>query len=478
MIAAFAFHTGDVGHLLNLLEWINQLGGCKNHSALLVADAATPFDLCVQAKRLAQESFKTVHCISNPKTVVGWPEGPNSLFWAAAEFVQAHHPGPWILVETDCVPTKPGWLDAIEREYIQSTAIFMGNRYGGTNTDTGMPIVAMSGIAVYPPVAAELLKREDTKPWDMTNRELLLKEGHPTQLIQHFYGERNLPPTFVETKTADAPRNTFTLNNLKPETVLFHRCKDGSLIELLRKKYGTRKSSNLNVVFNVCQSDYQLMLNNFTWLAELNEDSVHDAFLACDSSISESNRNTLLSAGRKAFTKLKEFRYPNPKVVKWPNAPNHAFQCVARHMRMLGKPWLWMEPDAWALHRDWLDVIEREYKLAGKPVMGPVVPSMGHVNGVAVYPANFCDISPRAMNCTNLAWDAVSAHDLKGKIKDASHIFQHAWGMDGERFTNWGGKGSPTFPTADRLKLIKPTAKLFHRCKDATLAKQLRKLHA
>lgn len=234
MTCVFPFFSQDVERLHTLLRWIDHLGGCKLHKAVLVADAGTPYQPCAMAKKLADKCFNEVHCISNPKTVKGWPAGPNSLFWAAANFCEE----PWLLMETDAVPLVPGWLNAIEVEYKQAKKPWMGNKYSGLNSQNGMPMVALSGVAVYPGKVSGSMKLEDGQPWDMTNRELMLDNSHTTNLIQHFYGEHGLPPTFVERKGNDTPRNAFTLDNIHKDAVLFHRNKDGTLIELLQKKRG------------------------------------------------------------------------------------------------------------------------------------------------------------------------------------------------------------------------------------------------
>lgn len=236
MICAFFFCVSDATRLHDLLTFIGQLGGCKGHSALLVADAATPFLECAKAKQLALKSFDEVRCISNGESQTGWPAGPNSLFYAASAYIQAHWPQPWLLMETDAVPLVAGWLDAIAKEY-KGCEGFMGDFYTGTLSKTGTSVQCLSGIAVYPPNAHSLMAKTN-EPWDMANRKLMLEKGLPTPLIQHIYGQMNLPPTFASTKSTTSAKNTFTLADLRPQAVVFHRNKDGSLMRLLRQKLG------------------------------------------------------------------------------------------------------------------------------------------------------------------------------------------------------------------------------------------------
>jgi hypothetical protein len=66
----------------------------------------------------------------------------------------------------------------------------------------------------------------------------VIQKAEATDLIQSYYGQRDLAPTFVakreEGKTY--PINTFDLSKLDKNAVLFHRCKDGSLIDALRER--------------------------------------------------------------------------------------------------------------------------------------------------------------------------------------------------------------------------------------------------
>lgn len=482
MICCFPFHTGDLPQLHTLLQFIKEIGGAKGHVALLVADAATPFAACVEIRKLALQSFDEVKCISNAATVSGWPQGPNSLFWAAARYVQTHLKSCWLWCETDCVPMKAGWLDALESEYT-GLDTFMGDLYQGLASDTGLPMRALSGVAVYPANAASILKDDPTMPWDMANRELMLLKGVATPLIRHFYGKKDLPPTFISDKAPDSAENVLALSSIPAQVVLYHRNKDGTLIDVLRKRLCIVKpppnvlygGSRIILALQACNKDAHLLKANLEWMAELDGHLKYEAVFVSDSTLRTDHRGIINRLGRKLFDSWREYIYPPPLQRSWPQAPNHAFQHTARYMSQFGKPWFWFEADAWPLKPGWLDTIANAYFLHRKAVMGPVVRGMNHCNGVAVYPYNFCDISPRAMTAVNQAWDAVCRPDLEGKIHDASDLFHHGWGRAANgKFTDYGGIGSPTFPDPTSLQHLKPTAAIFHRCKDISLITQLR----
>lgn len=478
MIVALLFSSKDSAAAQELLRYIAALGGCKAHDALLVADFATPFASCQKMRRLAKQSFREVRCISNGKSVEGWPAGPNSLFLAAATYISQAWPQPWLLLEPDCVPLKPDWLDQIETAYKVSNSVFMGCVYSGIGSENGTPMRAMSGVAVYPADALDRLKRptpEEKEPWDMLNRTTLLKLGRNTPLIHHFYGTKELPPTFAE--VAGGPENTLTPDFIRREAVLYHRNKDGTLIRLLSRRMKLPESpGELLLVFPVCGKDAHLLKANLDWIHELDGRLDYDALLTHDPTLEQRWQTELARQMDRGFRSWRRYVYPAPITPSWPQAPNHAFQWTARRVKELNRPWFWLEADAWALCPGWLDTLSEEYRNCGKPVMGPVVPGMGHANGVSIYPADFCDISPHAMSAVGEAWDSACRKDLDGKIHDAGHLIQHAWGNAATGFTNWGGTGAPRFPTTAHLKWLKPGAVLFHRCKETTLITQLRKV--
>lgn len=309
MICAFPCHQGDIDALLNLLEWIGQLGGCKGHNALLVADAKTDFKKCAKAKELLKASFSEVRCITNGRSVTGWPKGPNSLFWAAATYIGCGWQIPWLFMETDAVPLKEGWLDAIANEYATIHHPFMGDVYHGLAANSGMPVRAVSGVAVYPSDAASRLKNSDREAWDMANREYLLANTHATALIKHFYGTSTLPPVFVSEKTSQTPPHAFTPDQIRKEAVIWHRNKDGSLIRELRKKRGIR-DCRIDVAYTCVSqgpASEQLAKRFAETYAKFDPGVAHHLYIIC-------NGGPLPDAVRVVLAPLNPTFFPRPNI--------------------------------------------------------------------------------------------------------------------------------------------------------------------
>lgn len=239
MLCVLPVFKGDTARLKDLLLWMQQLGGCRGHSALVVADAATPYLDVLDIMAAAAQVFTTADLITNPESVSGWIPGPKSLFFEAARWCHEKRIGPWFWMETDCVPTKEHFLDDIQGAYATCGEAVMGCVYRSTSPEFPKPL--MSGVAVYPEDAITHLVRGD-KPFDVENQEWMIAEGANTNLIQHFYGAKDRPPVFYEVMPKDGPENT--LDNLWKPAVIFHRNKDGTLIELLRKRLGLAAPRN------------------------------------------------------------------------------------------------------------------------------------------------------------------------------------------------------------------------------------------
>lgn len=472
MLCVFPVYGGDIFLLFNLFRWIKQLGGCPGHSALIVADADLSWPHAKTAVALAAEIFNSTEFITNGQPITGWIAGSNSLWLTAAKHCSEHEIATgWLWLEPDAVPLCTGWLDTLERAYGSTVSDILAYRY--TCTQPNMPTTMMSGVAIYPENAIAFY-RHTAEAFDVQLSRAAIDFVEHTSLIQHFWGERGLPPTFRATKK-DAPRHAFTLAKLEPKAVLFHRNKDGTLIELLRAKTGLPALVPLLVVLPVCVKDADLMIKCLDWMVELDGQNQFDCLISHDPTLGLAWMTRLRSAAQRAFRTVHEFIYPRPMRESWPEACNITFQSTALHIQAVyHQPWLWFEADCVPLKPGWLSSLWLEYQNCGQPVMGSVIPGMGHINGTAIYPANFANIAPHAMSATNLAWDSEMTTDLVGHVHDCSRSFFHGWGMVNGTLHPSGGP-PPHFSSPVAVdQWVPPDAVLFHRCKDGSLIDQLR----
>lgn len=472
MLCVLPCYVADIGRLVDLLKWIEHLGPCKSHKALIVADAALGYQACLEAKTIADRVFESTAIICTAKPVHGWPRGANHLFCRAAIDIHKFRKEPWLWLEPDAIPLRKNWLDEIAIEYELCGKPYMGHIYNCSQN--GMPPQLMSAIAVYSKDAAiELPMVPDSpKAFDMENAPKIVELGANTNLIHHKWGMKGNPPTFKE--KSEPGTAVHSINDIPPQAAIFHRCKDGSLFRLLGKSNPAGVCQNFIVVLPFFDGDAKQMLRNVQWQAELGK-TRYECLLAFERKTNKAMVNRIVEAAKGAYEIVDILEYPSSPRSNWPDGPNWAFQHVARKMQQVERPWLWMESDMVALVPDWLDQLQNEYTMAGKPIMGSVVPHFGHLNGTSVYPSNLPLICPKVMTCTNTAFDTVSKNEMLAIHHNANHLMAHVWGLHGNQphpFT-----GTPiTFRTEKQLEEWVPKgAVTFHRSKDESLIEMLRK---
>lgn len=156
----------------------------------------------------------------------GYAAAANNMLLQALLLVEKKHPGhPMLWCEADTVPMRASWVNEIQVEYYQAGRPFMGDFHAQCD------IPHMTGNAVYPPdwrkVAPSLLQVVAKDPewgWDSKCAAETVPQMHKACTIQQIW----MPPRFTA--------NTFGM--VHPETALFHRDKNGSLIDFLSARLG------------------------------------------------------------------------------------------------------------------------------------------------------------------------------------------------------------------------------------------------
>jgi hypothetical protein len=230
----------------------------------------------------------------------------------------------------------------------------------------------------------------------------------------------------------------------------------------------------IRVVFPLCQKDGALLLENLKWQTEL--DGVKD--FCCNIAVESGTQAGLvglcINEASRTFREVRTFPYPRAPKPKWPNAPNWVFQHTARYMQRQNDPWFWMEPDCVALRPGWLTIWNERYFASRKPIMGYVIPRMGHCNGTAVYPANFPSLSRRAMTCSEIAWDGLMKSETIHLTANAPDLMCHVWGIKNGQAMICGGEPAVFATQAHVDAWVNPNAVLFHRSKNTTHIERLR----
>lgn len=271
------YHSGDLEAARRLVGWIRVLGRVGTTCVLLRDCRMRDDGGMLMISRHAFDSvveLRTPHSLPDER----WPIGANWMFETGCSHM-AKSGFPFLWLEPDAVPMRAGWFDAINSEYQSTAKPFMGTVVH--SKDPKFPEKHLNGIAVYPANARDFFKHVGDwrhVAWDITTNGDVLDRTLDTPLIQHFWGEPGLPPTFVEFKGKDDPKNALTLDFINARAVLFHRVKDSSLIHLLRGDTRTR------VKVAGMMEKVSVVITNFK-RAEFLRSALDSAEMACASHI-------------------------------------------------------------------------------------------------------------------------------------------------------------------------------------------------
>lgn len=226
MIVVLPVCNKDLSAALRNLKWAKHLDGQIDYDCVVSHDTDTD---AVKVISSASEYFKSVteHTYAPPKETT-WPRPQNVAFQHAASFVYGFTRSPWLWWEQDAVPLRSGWMDEITSEYLASRRLFMGAKY---MTPYGPHL---NGVAVYPynvPLIEPEMMMCRGAPFDLVGGKKVLSYSHISPLFQHVWS--------FEGSSNESPAPTFPnaedLLKVDPKAVLFHRCKDDSLIRRMLK---------------------------------------------------------------------------------------------------------------------------------------------------------------------------------------------------------------------------------------------------
>lgn len=241
MILVLPFHAGDGDRAIKNLLWMEELDRTLPFEAALSYDDKTPKAMVEAMKSAAGRVFTKVHEFWYPAPQKPyWPYAPNWAWQQIARYMACVLKKPWLFLEADAVPIRSGWLQDIWREHQSANKPFSGHIVAGM----GHP----NGVCVYPPDVSffvpDALRVEETA-WDVVmGHELTLREGgvsahvHPShRLFQHCW---NVNPADGKAWNGHGEPATFksmddVLRLVDLSMGIFHRCKDGTLIDWLRK---------------------------------------------------------------------------------------------------------------------------------------------------------------------------------------------------------------------------------------------------
>lgn len=238
LLVVIPYHVKDAPLAKKLLEWIGTISPkLAPHCCLMAADAAVPHETKTELGDIAKGIFYFAETaiIPVPAEAEGWPKAANAMFRISARHIRECFKLPWLWLEPDAVPLKASWLDELAVHYARCPKRYMGALIHSNQPP--LPPIHLAGCAIYPNDAFDALAAftMEAVPWDIADAPYVVPRAFHTDLIHHHYGEMTLPPTFKAEKAPGDPVNTCTLDFVRPGACIFHRVKDGTLIDVLRQ---------------------------------------------------------------------------------------------------------------------------------------------------------------------------------------------------------------------------------------------------
>jgi hypothetical protein len=240
MILVLPFCAKDGKAALKNLLWIEELDGRLPFDCVLSHDTETPVEIVRDMTIVANRVFRKTDVFWYPAPEKKyWPAAPNWAWQNVARYIEAVVKQPWLFLEADAVPIRKGWLQDIATEHERGGRPFSGHIVAGMGH--------MNGAGVYPPnvsaYSVGAFRTEETA-WDVVlGEDLKIATGgvsamvHPSHtLFQHCWAINPLDgrPWNGAGEVATF-RNVHDVIRLVDTTMaVFHRCKDGSLIDWLR----------------------------------------------------------------------------------------------------------------------------------------------------------------------------------------------------------------------------------------------------
>lgn len=233
-IVFLAVSVKDAGLATKWLAWhalIHPPSGPERPVIMVLYDQELSHRQFANLAAAAESAGAGLSSVAIPRDYAAMTYGVSANLMFKAALVTCEHmfpDHPMIWCEPDTVPMHTGWADQIEREYYERGAVFLGDFH----PDGDIP--HMTGVAVYPanwrvlsPCLAALPGKDMECGWDTQCAHETLPLMTRSRTIQQIWR----PPVFTKQN----------VGVVRPNTALFHQCKDGSLIDVLCERNGFRK---------------------------------------------------------------------------------------------------------------------------------------------------------------------------------------------------------------------------------------------
>jgi len=260
MIIVIPFCIKDCRAALRNIEWAYELDGKLPFDVLLSYDTDVPQLLVEDIDTAARKAFDgVIHFRYNEwKGRPNWPNPQNYAFQCLSWEIINKHKRPFLFMEPDAVPIRHRWAHDIWHDYQSCGKKFMGHIVHGAINATSLHL---NGVAVYPPNLHEFSTAMMIPPegmaWDVAGSYgSVVQNARHTHLIMNVWeiDEKNKPvtsggihPIFNDQKTVD--------DLVDFDAALFHRCKNGTLIDRLRERRSPAVSESVKINLSAVEKE-------------------------------------------------------------------------------------------------------------------------------------------------------------------------------------------------------------------------------
>jgi hypothetical protein len=218
--------------MLKNLDWQEEIDGRKDFDCVISADGSLTTNALYDLETIAWRTFSSVElCVYPEAPNSTWPFGPNWAFQHTAKYMERGG-RPWFWMEPDCVALKSGWLNFLNQTYFRSRKPIMGVIIEGMGH--------CNGTAIYPanfPRLSPNSMRCTHLAWDGVMKDETIQhtaDGKP--MMCHVWGIENGKALAFGGSPAHFTSWEDVMRWVDPRAMVFHRAKDGSLIDQLRLK--------------------------------------------------------------------------------------------------------------------------------------------------------------------------------------------------------------------------------------------------
>jgi len=250
MIIVIPVGPSDASNLHLLTQAITRLGVVE--APILIVSVPS----LQQEAEAAAATLNATVSFTEDEFAHGWPVGPDRMFiWTVRHLAEIGNDQPWLWLEPDACPIKPGWDVLLSNAYVEAKKPYFGFTRPTAWRDAEGNLTPIEGdnmllgVAIYPP---NMLQDKDLLP--LLNDLNLPGSSHPPvpwdiYLRWHFFrkGVHSSNVIFDRWRTCNYTRGEFDEILCEPiagergavggtipdEAVLVHGCKDGSLHRLI-----------------------------------------------------------------------------------------------------------------------------------------------------------------------------------------------------------------------------------------------------